>query len=168
MKSILLIFLGFFVASLGISSLFFDQVFILNLAVAYISTSLVVTLSFYGYYRQLPKDHSTQEQEIVEDDKYDYDQFYGDKHDLLSDERIDEHVLQDGAKDEKPARFSLANLQVGSKIFFSFYRIVAYIVLVIALVWLIDNSYFDPWGYLSGVVINTFAVLSIIIKWKNS
>jgi len=167
LKQIIYTFIAVFVALILFSFVFFDGVWALNSATAYISTTLVAALSFLGYYKGIAKD-GTEPVDSAEDDKYEYDQFYGDKYGVLDGDIIDENGGEAQQKEEKTKRFSIQNLLMGSKIFFSLYRVSAYLILVIALLYLIDSEMFNPWGYITGVVANTFAIILIALKLRSS
>ncbi len=155
---IAVIFITLVVFTYGVAG----EVFAINSAVAYLSTFMVIGLSFYGYYRQAKE----QQGEVINTDydkRFEYDKFHGDTHDLL-----DEEEKEVANKEEENKKFSLANLASGSKIFFSLYRIVAYIILVTALMVLIDKNLFDAWGYLFGVFGSTVAILVIMIRLRKT
>lgn len=130
-----------------ITYLFFDLKTLINFEIAYFLSMVVVAATFLAYTKKVKNENSDYAINEDEDDELDK---IDDKHELFK--KIKESTQQ---KTFNPKRVVL-----GSKLFFSIYRILAYLFLIVAIVALIKRGYFEVISFLAGT---TMFILSTII-----
>lgn len=142
--------------------------FALNLLAAYLSSVMIMTASYFGY-RQNLSDKSESAEPVQEWERDIVDDI-GNPHGIL-DEEVAVCALpqqEEARKESKPRTFTWGNLMLGSKIFFSLYRIVAYMVLVGVVMALIRQEAFLPWGFMLGILVALVPLLVILLGLKRS
>lgn len=144
-KTAILILFGLDLIVFAISSFFAEYNFVLNSQVAFFASLLVVLGSFSSLYSKLKSGALS----AYEEEKGDP----GDRHKLLYDDEEEQEAEVDFKEEKRRAgRFSLSSFVMGSKLFFSLQRVVAYVVLIASLLYLINSGLFNVWGYITGLL----------------
>jgi len=145
------VFLLFFIGG------FFTQshIWLLNFLLAFVSAVAIMTGTYYGYKRSI---QNSVETAPLEDD--DEERVAGDKYGILFDDDREVETIEDvKALKKEMKKFSFSNLLLGSKIFFSFYRLFGYLFLVGVVLYLIRHEIFIISGFILGVFATTVALI---------
>lgn len=127
-------------SSFGLKSL-------INFEIAYFLSMIVVIATFLAYSKKVKNEKSDYVIDENEDDELDK---IDDKHELFK--KIKESNSQN--------TFNLKRMLLGSKLFFSIYRILAYLFLIVAILVLIKKGYFEVISFLIGT---TMFIVSTLI-----
>ncbi len=149
------VFVLFFVFALFVGS----HIWLLNYVVSFICTVTIMIGTYLGYKRGLSKEEDSSGVVYYSDD--DRESIEGDKYDLLGDDEDEKKVEEQDLKELKKevSRFSFSNMILGSKIFFSFYRIFGYALFIGATIYLIDNEMWSVGGYVAGIFATTISLI---------
>ncbi len=130
---------------------------LLNYQAGFLCTFLVVSATFVSYLKnyQLNKD----EAEFYDDDRDELDKI-DDKHELFEEDENQKEMPQEEKKQKK---FSWKKLLLGSQLFFSIYRVIAYGVLGVTVLGLMSRQIFDVFGFLLGVTLFSLATIGFMI-----
>lgn len=135
--------------------------FSFNALLAYITLLLVMGSSFYSSYAKLKASAG----DGVIEEREELDQI-GDRYGVFEEETEAEDAESETAKEEqkksRPKIFTWSNIMLGSKLFFSLYRLLAYGVMIIAVLYLIRHEIFNPYGFIAGILAAFLAVLALL------
>ncbi len=153
------------------SLIFYDAYYLLNTQIAFLSSLLVCLASFFGYRNSILKKISKLDN--AKSLKNDEDELskIDDIHGLFEDEKNQEKLSEDEKEENKDfkqifkeeklkAKAKLfKNLFTSSFAFVSFYRIFAYIFLILGFFSLVNHHIFITFGYLLGLVLVPLGII---------
>ena len=153
MKKIFLIIL---VLDLGVGLFYLkDTTSLINSQLAFIGSFLITIGSFLGYKRVVQKKALTATTDLSSID---------DKYELYEEESppSDPKVLFEEEK-AKIKKFSLKTLTSTASGFFSLYRLIGYLLLVVFVLWLVRHHLFKPTPFLIGL--SVVPIAAMISAW---
>lgn len=151
------IFLVIFVGAL----FFVSHIWLLNYVVAYLMSTVIMFASFFGYKSSIKE--TPQESVSFDSDE----EIIGDKFGLLSNS-LDDSIAQPNEKETNNSekkdnliKISFSNMLIGSKIFFSLYRVFGYALFIFLTIYLMKNDIWSIGGYIVGIFGTTISLIVI-------
>ena len=148
-----------------------NYIWLINTQVAFISTVIITVGSFLGYKKNVEKRvENATDPALISDDRDKIDEI-DDPFDLYSEikqaeeKELTAEEIKTILKEEKAKvkRNSFKNTIFSATGFASVYRIVGYVSLVLGFFILNNNGLFDPYSYLTGLLITTVCVLTAAV-----
>ncbi len=153
-------FIAFIVDSIVIAYSFFaSRYFLLNTQLAFIASLLIVLGSFYGYARMVTKRAHITGRDIIDEIEDRFELYEEPQRSGASAKEIFE---EEKAK-IKSKRVSLKNFLKSSNAFFSPFRLFGYVVLVVAIFFLVRHGWFEAGSFLVGLAIVPVSALVLTI-----
>lgn len=133
--------------------------FSLNATLAYVTILFVMGSSFYSSYVKL----SSQTAHAHIDEREELDKI-GDRYGVFEEDLEDEidEAEREETKKNSPKMFTWSNIMLGSKLFFSLYRLMAYGIMVIVVLYLVRHEMFEPYGFIAGVLAAFIVVVALL------
>lgn len=152
---------------LAYGATFQNKVWLLNTQIAYFSALLVMLASFWGYTRKVMP-VGDEESVDVQEAREPYDMI-GDKYGVFDDEEYEQVNTSDASntaekgketlpRKERMKRF-FSKLMLGSQIFFSIYRLIAYGLLIGGVFYLIRQGEWQVFPYILGTTLTMFGLM---------
>ncbi len=167
-KRLILIYIGILLISSSLLFLFISKNILLNIIIAFVSSSLVVLASFKNYSDMVNKRLALNDT-IAEIDDRDLIDKIEDPHNLYDSDENKKLDLKEAIKQEKELmkknRRSLKEVTKDSAKAFSFIRVFAYALFIAGFFYLLDRSILNLKYYLPTLIIpNIIAIIYLLLK----
>lgn len=159
------VFLAVNIAMLFFGAAFQDSNWVLNSQTGYFSALFVMVASFWGYQRKIKSAQSDDTPVEVHEDRDAFDEI-GDKYGVFDEyETVDtdseEEIESEKPKKSRKERFGIfmSKLSLGSKLFFSVYRLFAYALLILGVLYLVRHDIWNVFAYIIGTTLTMVSVM---------